>query len=195
MGRGASLAVSRAARGLALAAVLATLPACGGGGGGGSPSEPPQPTPTATPLPAPGVTVTVTTPDGAAITLARGARSTASLLVLEVRAQGVTGLYGAAFDLQYPGALLDYQARVAGSFLGASASVQVFESAPGTLVVGVSRLGNLPGVDGSGVLVELELTPLAPGSGPIGFARNAAFGADGGEIPMGWASGTVSVSP
>ena len=102
---------------------------------------------------------------------------------------------GAAFDLQYPGMLLDYQARVPGPFLGANASVQVFESAPGTLVVGVSRLGNVPGVDGSGVLVELELTPLAPGSGPLAFARNAALGADGVEIQMGWGSGTVSVSP
>ena len=192
MGRGARLAVSRPALGLALAAVLAVLPACGGGGGG-SPSEPPQPTPTATP--APGITVAVTTPQGAAITLARGARSTANLLVLEVRAESVAGLYGAAFDLQYPGMLLDYQARVPGPFLGADASVQVFESAPGTLVVGVSRLGNVAGVDGSGVLVELELTPLAPGSGPLAFARNAALGADGLEIQMGWGSGTVSVSP
>ena len=193
MGRGARLAVSRAALGLALAAALAFLPACGGGGGGGSPSEPPPPTPTATP--APGIAVSMTTPDGPAITLARGARSTANLLVLEVRAQSVTGLYGAAFDLRYPGTLLDYQARVPGTFLGANASVQVFESEPGTLVVGVSRVGNLPGVDGSGVLVELELAPLAPGSGPLAFARNAAIGADGVELAIGWGSGTVSVAP
>ena len=115
--------------------------------------------------------------------------------MLEVRAQNVTGLYGAAFDLQYPGTLLDYQARVPGPFLGANASIQVFESAPGTLVVGISRLGSIPGVDGSGVLVELELTPLAPGSGPLAFVRNAAIGADGAEIAIGWGSGTVSVAP
>jgi hypothetical protein len=152
------------------------------------------PTPTPTPTPGAGITVAVNTPPGAAITLARAARSTATLLVLEVRASSVTGLYGAAFDLQYPASLLTYQARVPGPFLGGSASLQVVESAPGNLVVGVSRLGNLPGVDGSGVLLELELGRDAAGTGNLGFTRNTAHAADGSELTMGWGSGTVTVS-
>jgi hypothetical protein len=125
--------------------------------------------------------------------VARGARSTADLLVLEVRATQVTGLYGAAFDLQYPAGLLDYQTRVLGPFLGASASLQVVESAPGNLVVGVSRLGNVPGVDGSGVLLELELAAGSAGTGNLAFTRNAALAADGSELTVGWGSGTVTV--
>ena len=190
MGRGLRLAVGRGALGLVLVAALATLPGCGGGGGGGSPIEPPPPTAT----PPPGISVAITTPSGAAITLARAPRSTASLLVLEVRAVGVTGLYGAAFDLRYPDALLDYQARAAGSFLGEGASIQVFESAPGNLVVGASRLGNVPGVDGSGVLLEIELARQAAGTGNLSFTGNAAFAADGTLLAVGWGSGTVTVS-
>ena len=153
----------------------------------------PPPVPTATP-PGPGVTLAVTTPQGAAITFARGARSTADLLVLEVRAEGVNDLYGAAFDLRYPGNLLDYQARVAGPFLGPDVSVQVSETGPGSLVVGISRLGALPGVNGTGVLLELELSTLANGSGPMRFENEAALAGDGLEIPMGWGSATVTVA-
>jgi hypothetical protein len=181
--------VSRGALGLVLAAAFATLPGCGGGGG--SPSDPsPPPTPT----PPPGISVAITTPSGAAITLARAARTTSNLLVLEVRASAVSGLYGAAFDLQYPAGLLDYQGRVAGPFLGADASIQVFESAPGNLVVGASRLGNVPGVDGSGVLLELELARQAAGTGNLSFTNNAAFAADGTQLVVGWGNGTVTVS-
>jgi hypothetical protein len=173
------------------AAVLAAvvLGACGGGGGGGGGGGNPM-------EPVPGITLNATAPTGAGIALGRSARSTTSLLVLEVRASQVTGLYGVAFDLTYPGAALDFTAFRPGDFLtanGAAVSTQVFESAPGNLVVGVTRVGNVGGADGSGVLIELELQAAASGTGNLSFRENAAFRADGTQLALSWAGGSVAV--
>lgn len=185
---------------LALIGLLALAPACGGGGGGGggTPTEPtPVPTPSATPTPTPGAGITFTAASpGPGVVLAQGAATTATSLTVEVRAATVTGLYGVAFDLDYPSATVRYQSFSAGEFLGTSSQVsaQVAESAPGHLVVGVSRLGSLPGMSGSGVLLRLVFSPVANGSGPFTFSRNGAYAADGTAIVVPWGAGTVTVA-
>lgn len=192
MGRGARLLRLSGLRCLAVtAAATLVAAACGGGGGGGGGGG----TPT-DPTPLPGITLTASPPAGAGIALGTSTRSTSSLLVLEVRASQVTGLYGVAFDLQYPAALLDYQSFRQGSFLtagGAVVSTQVSESAPGNLVVGVSRLGNVGGTSGSGVLLEIELLAAGSGNGGLSFSRNAAFRDDGSELQLTWVGGSVAV--
>ncbi|HEV8629304.1 MAG TPA: cohesin domain-containing protein, partial [Thermoanaerobaculia bacterium] len=159
----------------------------GGGGGGGGPTPPTQPPPSVTFAPS---------STGAGIGLAQGATTTSSTLVLEVRATQVTALYGVAFDLTYPNALLRLQGFRAGTFLssgGAQISTQVAESSPGHLVVGLSRLGPAPGVDGSGVLLELQLDAVASGTGAFAFSNNAAYRPDGSVQSVGWNAGSVSV--
>jgi Cohesin domain len=175
---------------LAASAILLilTLAGCGGGGGGGSPVEP---TP---PPPQPGVTFT--SQGGSSnnsVVLASGAGTNASSLVLEVRAQNVDDLYGVAFDLRFPAAVLQYVRFTPGPLLEGG-SVQAAVSASGTLVVGASRLGEVPGIDGSGVLLTLEFAPIAAGEGALSFARNSAFDSDGRPITgVTWGAGTVRV--
>jgi hypothetical protein len=92
--------------------------------------------------------------------------------------------------------VLDYTGFRQGALLtsgGAVVSTQVFESAPGNLVVGVSRVGGVAGVDGSGVLVVLELQAVAAGSGSFTFSNQAGFDADGGQLPLSWSTGSVTV--
>ena len=188
---------------LALVLLLPSLAvACGGGGGGGSPTEPsPTPTPTAsvtpTPTPTPGAGITFTAASaGPGIVLAQGAGTSSSSLTVDVRAAQVTGLYGIAFDLDYPSAVLHYQSATAGTFLGSSGqiSMQVVESAPGHLVVGVTRLGDVRGVDGSGLVASLVFTPVANGSGPFAFSHNMAYQSEGTPVTLQWAGGTVTVA-
>ena len=183
---------------LALLSVSAAVGCGGGGGGGGSPTEPsPSPTATPTPTPAPGPGITFTAAStGPGIVLAQGAGTSASSLTVEVRAAQVTGLYALAFDLDYPAAAVRFQSAAAGPFLGTSGQVstQVAESTPGHLVVGVTRLGNLAGVDGSGVVLSLVFTPVANGSGAFTFSRNTAFRAEGTTLNLAWAGGTVTVA-
>jgi hypothetical protein len=178
--------VARGARFLALIA-LPLLLACGGGGGGGSSPTQPQAEIVFTP-----------TSTGPGIVLAQGGTTTASNLVLEVRAAQVSGLYGVAFDLDYPSNVLHFSGYHAGSFLaanGVQVSTQVAETTPGHLVVGVSRLGSTTsGVDGSGVLLELDLAATAAGTGNFAFTRNGAYHSDGSGISLAWAAGSVAVT-
>lgn len=171
-----------------LLAVLSLLAlACGGGGGGGPTSPPP---------PVAGIAFTPQgVPASNTVYLASGAATTATTLVLEVRASQVTDLYGVAFDLSYPSTQLTFSRVTAGPLLGASGSVQAVASTPGTLVVGGSHLGAVPGANGSGVVLTLEFTAGAAGTGSFAFARNSAFNSSGQTLAgTSWLAGSVQVT-
>lgn len=175
---------------LVLVPWLALALACGGGGGGGSPTDP-GPTPT----PAPQASIVFTPQAGGApgISLTAGAASTATTLVLEVRAASVTDLYGVAFDLTYPNQLLQFVSLQQGPFLqGATAQNGVL---PDRLVVGISRLGALPGENGSGVLMTITFRAIGAGQGSFTFSKNLAANSQGQAIPgLTWSAGTVRVT-
>jgi hypothetical protein len=171
-----------------LSALLLT--ACGGSGGGGGtgPTAPPPP-PVAgivlTPQSAPGVN---------SIYLASGAATTVTTLVLEVRANQVTDLYGVAFDLTYPATQLQFVRATAGPLLN-NGAVQAAASSPGTLIVGGTHLGATPGATGSGVVLTLEFSAVAAGSGSFAYAHNSAVSSTGGTIPgLTWLAGSVTVT-
>ena len=173
-----------------IAAGFLVLAACGGGGGGGG-GGPTEPTP-----PPPGI---VFTPQGSAvnntISLASGAATNANTLVLEVRATQVTDLYGVAFDLTYPSAQLQFTRVTAGPLLGAGGNAQAVASPAGTLIVGGTHLGNVPGANGSGVILTLEFSAVSAGSGSFAFARNSALDSDGDAISgVAWLAGSVTVT-
>lgn len=183
--------------GIALAAVaaalaLGSLAACGGGGGGGStpPTQPPTASITYTPAATSGTNfIHVTGTSGA------GGRT----LTLEVRAEGVSDLYGVAFDLGFPSAALRFDGSGEGSFLdGGGAfqtSLQVVESAPGNLVIGVTRLGDVAGADGSGLLLTLSFSSVASGAGPIGLSQRQAYDSAGAaQSEVRWFGGSLSVT-
>lgn len=175
---------------LVLVPWLALALACGGGGGGGSPTDP-GPTPT----PAPQASIVFTPQAGGApgISLAAGAASTATTLVLEIRAASLTDLYGVAFDLTYPNQLLQFVSLQQGPFLqGATAQNAVL---PDRLVVGLSRLGALPGENGSGVLMTITFRAIGAGQGSFTFSKNLAANSQGQAIPgLTWSAGTVQVT-
>ena len=174
-----------------VALLLLALACGGGGGGGGGPTEP-----TPTPTPAPGIVFSPSGSPGAnAIFLAGGAATTANTLFLEVRANQVTDLYGVAFDLTYPSAQLQFVRATAGPLLGSNGSVQAVVSTPGTLVVGATHLGAVPGATGSGVLLTLEFSAVAAGQGSFAYNRNSAFASTGQTLTgMSWLAGAVQVT-
>jgi hypothetical protein len=166
------------------------ISACGGGGGGNNPTPPPQPTP--------GVTFTPTAASGAnRMVMAHENPGNATTFVLQVNADQMTGLYGAGFDLTYPTAQLSYVSAEEGPFLnadGSPTSLQVTETAPGTLVVGVTRLGNISGASGSATVVRFVFAVQSAGTGSLLFTNTSAFGPNGsarGDI--GWFGGSVRV--
>lgn len=175
-----------------LLAVALALAACGGGGGGGS--SPTQPTPTPPPPSQPSLVFTPSGSAGTGLSLAAGAASTASTLILEVRANSVTDLYGVAFDLAYPANLVQY-VRVTQGPLLAGGTLQVASGGTGTLVVGLSNLGPVPGASGSGVLMTFEFRAVGAGQGSFTFSRNVAVDSAGQSINgLSWGTGTVRVT-
>jgi hypothetical protein len=176
---------------LSLVSLLSlSLIACsGGGGGGGSPVEP-TPTP---PVNQPSLVFTPVGGAASGLSLAAGAGSTATTLILEVRANSVTDLYGVAFDLAYPANLVQYVRSTQGPLL-AGGTLQVAPGT-GTLVVGLSNLGPVPGASGSGLLMTLEFRAVGAGQGSFSFSRNVAVNSSGQSINgLSWGTGTVRVT-
>lgn len=176
---------------LVVVAVLAGT-GCGGGGGGGGGAAPPT-------QPQPGITFTGSGVSAPAVRLARGAGTSGSVFELEVRADGLPAVYGVAFDLTYPSGVLRFEGSAAGSFLagdgGAQTSLQVAEASAGRLVVGHTRLGDVGGVGGSGVLLTLRFTAVASGSGAFTFSANRLFDASGSPVAgPAWGGGSVQVT-
>jgi hypothetical protein len=141
------------------------------------------------------------TPAGSAgansVALAQGPGAGPAAFALEVRVNQVTDLYGVAFDLAYPAALLAFQGATEGTFLGTpgggETSLQVAEAGAGRLVVGLSRLGDVDGASGSGTLLTLRFAASASGSQPLSFSQNAAYDAAGQLQAVSWVAGSVTV--
>lgn len=167
-----------------------TLLACGGGGGGGGPTEPPPPPP-----PTPGIAVTPAAAPATGVSIARGAATTQSTLILEIRANSVNDLYGVAFDLRYPSGILQLVQASSGPFLGNATLQSVPGSGSGLIIVGLSKLGAVSGTSGSGVLMTLELRAIAAGQGSFSFEQTGAVSSGGQPISgFGWSAGTVQVT-
>ncbi|MBV8200510.1 MAG: hypothetical protein JOZ15_07785 [Acidobacteria bacterium] len=183
----APLAAALAAVALAAAALVAA--ACGGGGGGSGPTQPP---PTSS-------TIVFTPSGGGNLLLASGAGTQGTTLELELRTTGIQDLYGIAFHLSYPAAALRLITSTEGGVLNAGGSVptsfQVADSPVGNLVVGLTRLGAVPGTAAGGTLMTLQFTAVASGSGNLAFSSNQANDSQGNLIQgLTWSGGAVQVT-
>ena len=164
------------------------LTACGGGGGGGGPTNPPPPTPQI-----------IFTPASAsptnAVALSTSAGTDANNLFLDVRATTVQDLFGVSFDLRVP-ALLRFTGRTQGTFLsagGVQTAFQVTENPTGNLVIGLTRLGDTPGVDGSGLLMTLQFSASTAGTGAFEIMNGGAFDRAGQRLATSFVAGSVQV--
>jgi hypothetical protein len=178
----------RTALGVLLLAAMAVITACGGGGGGGggTPTDPPPPTR--------GIVFTPGAAVTSGISLAAAAAPDTSTLILEVRANAVTDLYGVAFNLRTPNTVLRYVRATQGTFL-TGASLQIAEGTGGTLVVGLSKLGTAAGSSGSGVLLTLEFQSVASGDGTFSFTNNTAINSSAQTLSgLSWSAGTARVT-
>jgi hypothetical protein len=171
------------------ALLLLSVAACGGGGGGGGGGGPTQPQP--------GIVYASATAGNNSLAFSGNAGATTTLR-LDLTATQLSGVYGLGFDLVFPDSLLAYSSSTEGTFFaGTGTTFQVKESEPGRLVVGISRLGAVSGVSGSGTVLTLVFTSRGTaGSGSISFQKNSAFNSSGGPISgINWAGGTVTVTP
>ena len=165
---------------------------CGGGGGGGGPTSPPPPST--------GITFSSDSGGGSnSISLSSGGGS-GSVFILDVEASNVTDLYGVSFTLHYPAQLLAYSrnSESEGTFLSEGGSVdtdlQASERQAGEVTVGISRLGEVSGASGSGLLLSLEFTRRSAGTGRMDMMDHDALDSYGDvQLDVTWVSGSVTV--
>ncbi len=182
---------SRRTAALLLCAALSVAAiACGGGSSPVAPGPPPPP-------PAPRVIFLAdgSNPGLDAISLQAGT-ATAERFTLLLQADGVTDLYGYGIDIVFDPALVAFETATAGSYFdesGVSVTTQVVEGPPGTLVVGQSRVGDVSGVSGTGVMLSIDFLAVAPGTGIVSLENGGAFDATGGAASIDFYGGTVTV--
>ncbi len=173
--------------------VLASVAvACGGGGGGSTggvvgPSGGPLSATFIPDQPSPG---------NQTVAMAAGSASGDAFTVL-VNVTGVSDVYGAAFDVDFNPSYVDYVGYSAGSLLeqgGVVVNYTVASPQAGSVVVGASRTGNVPGVDvtTSQTLVRLTFRVKTQGSFPLTFGNAALL--DSGVHPVAgliWYGGSL----
>ncbi|HSS52281.1 MAG TPA: cohesin domain-containing protein, partial [Thermoanaerobaculia bacterium] len=95
----------------------------------------------------------------------------------EVRVQADAGLAVShlPLSLSFDPAVLRIESVDPGDFLGAVGESQVLSDTgrPGALVIGASRLGQRPGVKGSGIVARITFRALAAGRTDLGFEAKA----------------------
>jgi len=173
---------------VALAAIVASI-SCGGGGGGGGGGG------SSTPTAPPGVNFTAnSTTTENSIYMTQGGGTNSSLLVLEVRVNNVSDLYGAAYDVVFPSSLLSFTEATEGGFLKGNTSFLALLSSPGRVVVGQTNLGSDNSESGSGLLATLEFAVIGNGSGAITFDNEQAY--RNGSVPqdVSFIAGNLTVS-
>jgi hypothetical protein len=186
--------VRLALNGFAIAGLAWLAIGCGGGGGGGGPTQPPPPV-----VPPSGVTFTPDrTAGGNSVFLGAGSGGSANVFVLDVEAQTVTDLYGVSFVLNYPDDLLGFRKGTAseGPFLDGSFRTELIvkQRSPGELTVGISRINEVPGATGSGLLLSLEFDTRNSGSGSMTLSDEAAIDSFGQEqVDVTFVGGSVNV--
>jgi hypothetical protein len=99
-------------------------------------------------------------------------------------------------ELAYDPELLAVEKVERDAFLGPESEAQILtdRSRPGRILVGASRLGAAPGVDGTGTLLRITFRALAEGETELTFAAAAARDAGLAPLPLAVEPARVTVS-
>lgn len=176
-------------------AVLWLLPAtlaCGGGGGGGGV------------VPGGGSSLTATfapdepTPASNSSAMALGGVS-GDLVTIAVNLTGTSNVYGAAFSVTYDPARATFTGWSHGSILesgGHTPTYQVTAAPAGTVVVGATRNGNVPGVNvgGTSTLIRLTFRVEVEGDTVLAFSDPELYNAAAPPQPLSgvtWYAGAL----
>lgn len=136
-----------------------------------------------------------------ALRLHAGPASGGHFLELLVVVEAVEGAYAVAYDLHYPDELLTFDGFREGTFLSERGRIRtrlaVFEASPGVIRVEHTREGDV-GPVGKPRTPEavqvLHFNGHASGTGSFHWSDNRVLDENGGELPdVSWAGGTVTV--
>jgi len=171
--------------------LLFTLCCCGGGGGGNG-----QPIP---PSIAVSFTAAKAIPDAMDVSLQKKSQSGDSF-TMDVVITGVNNVFSASFDIVYNSTILDYINYTEGTFLSENGQVAtsfLVSDQTGRLVVGATRLGQVPGVNAAGneILMSIAFKAKKAGSSSVSFENNNLLDPTPAPIQgLEWFGGTATAN-
>jgi len=151
------------------------------------PPDPDNPTP-----PAPVARVVLSPADG---TVKPG-----ETFMRTINAENVGNTFYVGFDLTYDASVVEYLDATEGSFLNKnrsnSTSLQnaLVNGTQGRVAVGLTRLGPIGDVSGSGMLLTLTFKAVGPGITRLAFQHPRGLkNSDNQDVTSSWEDGTVTV--
>jgi MprA protease rhombosortase-interaction domain-containing protein len=120
-------------------------------------------------------------------------------LTLNIAITGVVDLYGFQFSLGFNPSILQASSVIEGPFLptggGTFFGPGTINNAAGTISFAFDTLtGSVPGVNGSGVLANVNFTTPGVGTTPITFSNVVLLNSALADIPFTISGGSVTVS-
>jgi hypothetical protein len=106
---------------------------------------------------------------------------------VELAVEGVTDLFSAGVQLSFDGAILEYVDSDRGFFLSsddAEATFTASASGSGSVATGMSRIGDVGGLSGSGLLATFTFRAVGEGRTNISISAGTLRGLDGRPIPV-----------
>jgi hypothetical protein len=104
-----------------------------------------------------------------------GYLSVGELVTVQIVIDGATDVGHTPFHVLYDPAVLRFVGGDEGSFLGSDGQPTAFfasaTSDGASVVVGLSRLGRVPGISGGGDLCQLHFEVVGPGNARLAFSR------------------------
>lgn len=103
---------------------------------------------------------------------------------LQITAEVRQAISHLPMHLSYDPSVLTVEAVEPGIFLGGTDKAQVLAdfSRPGKIVLGASRLGDLPAIDGTGTVATIRFKAVARGNSQVSFDRAQALKSDLGAV-------------
>jgi hypothetical protein len=119
-------------------------------------------------------------------------------LSLAITIDGASDVSHAPFHVRFDPTVLRFVSGEEGSFLAGDGGPTAFfaseTSAGGSVVVGLSRLGHVPGISGSGDLCILHFEVVGQGPSQLGFARAKIRDASNAIVPSEFIAAIVNAS-
>jgi len=102
------------------------------------------------------------------------------------------------FYVKYDPRVLEFDRGVEGSFLGSDGAPTAFfaraSSGGDAVVIGLSRMGQGPGIDGAGTLCVLEFVAVGQGTTALRFSRAKVRDSTSGIMPASFENATLTVN-
>ncbi len=122
--------------------------------------------------------------------------SSGNTLAIDIKANNVSNAYGFAFDLDFDPTKMTYDSYAAGNYLEGGGNIPTYlvTAQAGKLIVGLSRLGTVGGVSGSGTIITLKFKAVAAGNASVNSSNNTVRDSGNQSIPgVTWNGGTATI--